>query len=121
VSNQRQLIPTATEKWVDWIVERHGLLVPTAAVAALMGYGSSKALTEARRHQRLAFPLHSIPNRRGLYARATELAAYLAAIDADLEEEVSNRSVRASNSGAENTRRIPLDKGGHVKRTARQK
>ena len=60
-----------------WITRNYGALVPTWAVAKLLGFPSAPALRRAAADGRLPIPLRPIPGRRGVFAKASDVATYL--------------------------------------------
>lgn len=57
-------------------------LVGATALRTLLGFGSGQAFRVAARRERLPVPTFFQEGRRGRFARVSDLAAWLAAVDA---------------------------------------
>lgn len=68
-----------TPNSATWIARHYGLLVPSSKLALLLGFPSGAALRQARAAGRLDLRLFSVQGRRGLFASAEDVGAYLRA------------------------------------------
>jgi hypothetical protein len=59
------------------LIREFGAIVSAPDAAKLLGYRSTEALRQARHRCRLPVPMFKIPGRRGWFAAATAVAAWL--------------------------------------------
>lgn len=64
------------------LLKRYGPMIQGADLLQVAGYPNSEALRQAIRRQTVGFNVFSIPGRRGRFARASDVAHWLAEIDA---------------------------------------
>jgi hypothetical protein len=64
-----------------WLFEAYGGILDSPATAKALGFKSTSALQQARRAGRLPIPMFQIPGRRGWYAHARKVGAWLDADD----------------------------------------
>lgn len=61
----------------DELVRQYGQLLPSAALAKVLGFRSTNALCQAVIRGTVPIPLLEIPNRRGRFALARDVAIWL--------------------------------------------
>lgn len=64
------------------LLKRYGPMIQGADLLQVAGYPTSEALRQAIRRQAVGFSVFSITGRRGRFARASDVAQWLAEIDA---------------------------------------
>lgn len=62
---------------VAWVVQTYGGLVPAKELSRLLGFNSPAALRRANATGRLPVPLFRPKGRRGWFAHAADVSAYL--------------------------------------------
>lgn len=67
------------------LLNRYGPLIRGADLLQIAGYSNAEALRLAVRRQVVGFPVFLIPGRRGRFARASDVARWLAQIDTRLQ------------------------------------
>lgn len=85
--------PTQLDTLTAFLVDRYGLLLGRESLKEALGFPSLYALDQYVRRGHLDLKLLQMPNRRGKFALATEVAAYLLRI--------SDRRAGASVGGKE--------------------
>jgi hypothetical protein len=60
------------------LTQRHGLMLPSAALATALGYPTMRAYHQAVSRQTIPVPLFQIEHRRGRFALARDVARWLA-------------------------------------------
>lgn len=75
---------------------QYGPFITSAKAADLLSYPSLAALTSARRRGRLPFEMQQLPDRKGWYARTTDIARWIESIEevADLTPPVQREERR---------------------------
>jgi len=73
------------------IEREYGLVIPTRDLVRLLGYRTSAAFRQAARRRTLGLNTFFIRGRRGRYARAADVAAWLTKQGADIKESVVTR------------------------------
>lgn len=66
------------------LMDRYGPLIGGAALLKVAGYPNAEALRLAVRRNAVGFPVFVVPGRRGRFARACDVARWLAHIDQGL-------------------------------------
>jgi len=79
-------VPTTPSIQQD-LIARYGLLLTSEEVARLLRFKSKEALMKARRRHVLPIELFSIAGRRGLFAKATELATWVENLESSSESQ----------------------------------
>lgn len=81
-----------TSHYEHLLMDRYGPLIGGAALLKVAGYPNAEALRLAVRRNAVGFPVFAISGRRGRFARASDVARWLANIDQGLpspiEEEI---------------------------------
>ncbi len=74
-------LPRATtdELSVMWVASTYGGLVPAKELSRLLGFSTPAALRRAHATGRLTVPLFKLQGRRGLFAHAGDVSAYMRA------------------------------------------
>lgn len=67
----------------SWVTRHYGALVSTAHLAQLLGFPSAPAVRRAANEGRLPIQLKAYAGRRGVFATAGEVAAYLEQLKPD--------------------------------------
>lgn len=67
------------ESLEQYLVERHGLMISGDDLRRVLGYPSGDAFRQALARAIVPVPVFSLPNRRGKFALAKDVAAWIAA------------------------------------------
>lgn len=70
---------TADELSAAWVASTYGGLVPAKDLSRLLGFPTPAALRRAHATGRLPVPLFRLQGRRGLFAHAGDVSAYMRA------------------------------------------
>lgn len=77
------LEPAQADAMLDRLTAQHGELMGSAALGRCLGYRTPRAFQVALQRRRLPIATFELAGRRGRYAYTFEVAAWLAALDAD--------------------------------------
>lgn len=75
---QRNNATSAVPDVLSSLLERYGLLIGGMDLARVLGYSSSRALSQSIYTGRCPVPVSKIPGRRGYYATADDIARFVA-------------------------------------------
>lgn len=68
----------------------HGPLINAVKVAELLSYPTQASLTTARSRGRLPFEMHSVPGRKGYFARTADVSRWMESIEVSGAESGKN-------------------------------
>ena len=71
------MLPSAPDPLLETLLSRHGPLLRTEDVLRYTGHATTNALRMAVKRGTVGFEVFAIPGRRGRFARAQDVAAWL--------------------------------------------
>lgn len=92
------------------LVARYGLVLDGKALAEVLRYPSQSALERSMQRGHLRLSTLKLPNRRGIFVHAHELAQYLVRASSD-ETAASDASDESADSESGSSRRPQIEKG----------
>jgi hypothetical protein len=75
---EMQIDEDLVKAFEERLTQRHGLMLPSAALAAALGYPTMRAYHQAVSRRTIPVPLFQIEHRRGRFALARDVARWLA-------------------------------------------
>lgn len=96
---EMQIDEDLVKAFEERLSQRHGLMLPSAALAAALGYPTMRAYHQAVSRQTIPVPLFQIEHRRGRFALTRDVARWLA--QQYQSAEVPGRLVRGNAQDAE--------------------
>lgn len=75
---EMQIDEDLVKAFEERLTQRHGLMLPSAALATALGYPTMRAYHQAVSRQTIPVPLFQIEHRRGRFALTRDVARWLA-------------------------------------------